>query len=52
MEHPEQNFVLFNATIMDRWLFVHWVEDADTSMLDSNWIRQRKANIVKSFIEG
>lgn len=52
MEHPKRNFVLFSATIMDRWLFVHWIENADTSMLNPDWIRQRRNDISKVFMEG
>jgi len=51
-EEPKQNFVLFSATILDRWMFVHWVENADTSFLNANWIRQKRNDVTKAFLHG
>jgi len=51
-EETEKNFVLFSATILDRWMFVHWVENADTSLLNANWIRQRRNDLTNAFLHG
>lgn len=52
INNPEQNFVwLRRATPpdMERWIFIHWIEDAETHQITPQFIRETRDNLTQQF---
>jgi len=37
-EVPEENMIWFRRRFPERWLFVHWIDGGDTTLLDPYWV--------------
>jgi hypothetical protein len=46
---PEDNFLWMRRVLPDRWIFVRWVDHADTSLLNQNWVVSERNRIGKTY---
>lgn len=50
----QDRFVMLRRTFgtRERWLFVHWIEDADPNLIETGWAIRTRNKLTKKFYEG
>ncbi|RMF65834.1 MAG: DUF4837 family protein [Calditrichaeota bacterium] len=53
-ERKQDRFVMLRRSLADRerWLFVHWIEDGDPSVIDQDWVVKTRNKLTAKFYEG
>jgi hypothetical protein len=51
-ENPDSNFVMLRRYLPERWLFVHWIDTYDPSVINTRWCIDKRNEIGVNFYEG
>ena len=51
-EKPAQNFVMLKRSFPERWLFVHWINTYDPSVLEKDWCIAKRNELCEKFFKG
>jgi len=51
-EDSVKNFVLFHRNFPDRYIFVHWINSDDPSIIEKEWCIQKRNDICDEFLSG
>lgn len=54
VERPDENFVMLRRSLpgRERWLFVHWVDDADPNVISESWALEKRNKLTRKFYQG
>ena len=52
IEAPEKNFVMLRRGYPERWLFVHWMDSNDPSIIERAWMIEKRNEIGLQFYGG
>lgn len=54
IERPQDRFVMLRRSLpgRERWLFVHWIEEADPEIIDRDWAMRTRNKLTQKFYEG
>ena len=52
-ERPQDRFIMLRRSLpgRERWLFVHWIDDADPSIVDERWVINTRNKQTEKFYE-
>jgi hypothetical protein len=52
-QRPDNRFVMLRRSMpgIERWLFVHWIEDADPGWIDKAWVSKTRDKLTAKFYE-
>ncbi len=48
-EVPEEGFLWMRRMYPERWIFVRWIENADTTLLNSDWVIDERNRIGRKY---
>ena len=51
-EVVEDGYVWLRRLYPERWIFIHWIEKGDTSMLNTDWVVRERERLEKAYMEG
>jgi hypothetical protein len=54
VERPQDRFVMLRRSLpgRERWLFVHWIDDGDSSLISPEWVIHTRNRLTAKFYEG
>lgn len=54
IERPQDRFVMLRRSLpgRERWLFVHWIEDADPEVINQEWAIRTRNKLTQKFYKG
>lgn len=54
IERPQDRFVMLRRSLpgRERWLFVHWIDDGDSSIITPQWAVNTRNRLTEKFYEG
>lgn len=54
IERRDANFVMLRRSLpgRERWIFVHWIEDADPEVMDNEWVLGNRDALTSQFYKG
>lgn len=52
VENPDSHFVMLRRYLPERWLFVHWIDTYDPSVITTKWCIDKRNKIGLHFYEG
>lgn len=54
IERPQDRFVMLRRSLpgRERWLFVHWIEEADPEIIDREWAMRTRNRLTQKFYSG
>ena len=52
IEKPEQNFIMLRRMLPERWLFVNWIDTDDPSVINEEWVINKRDELGEKFYEG
>jgi hypothetical protein len=52
-KRPQSRFLMLRRSLpgTERWLFVHWIEDGDPSMINQDWVVNTRNKLTEKFYE-
>ena len=53
IERPQNHFIMLRRTLpgRERWLFVHWIDNADSSIINHEWLIKKRNQLTKKFYQ-
>lgn len=53
IERPQNRFVMLRRSLpgSERWLFVHWIDEGDASVISESWAIKTRNRLTKKFYE-
>ena len=48
---PDSNFIMLRRMLPERWLFVHWIETDDPSIINAKWCIKKRDELGKKFYD-
>ncbi|MBN1154216.1 DUF4837 family protein [candidate division KSB1 bacterium] len=52
IEQAEKQFIMLRRSLPERWLFVHWIDTIDPSVIDQDWCIAKRNELGQRFYEG
>lgn len=52
IEKPDSQFIMFRRMLPERWLFVHWIETDDPSIITKEWCVKKRNEVGLTFYGG
>ncbi|MEE4311442.1 MAG: DUF4837 family protein [candidate division KSB1 bacterium] len=52
IEKPDSQFVMLRRMLPERWLFVHWIENADPALITEEWCIEKRNELGLAFYNG
>jgi len=51
-ENADSNFIMLRRMLPERWLFVHWMNTTDPSVITTKWCIKKRNELGKQYYEG
>lgn len=52
IDKPQERFVMLRRTLPERWIFIHWIDTDDPSVISEDWYIAKRNELGQKFYEG